>query len=358
MLVSLGVLAVPLFAEKAHAQRVTLQPKEKQRMRTLCPNARTDAQIIQCGGSAVRLACMKIRDELGMLDAPNALSRQSLDMSKRFVDRCLSAVNRRPLRQGNRLIMGWQVALDDWEGANVSIIGAKAQGAKEKQNFGREALDALRQLKCGDLIDVAGRVLGNALPVHEAAKIAWNPAGTCVTQLVSGFACAIPDFFRDIGAMLVGIIGEGTRAPCNGLIRRNPGAALACSVFTYVGKGVQKLTRCVRALIRDKVLMDILISEGWKQGCNYMGGILFDVLMGFVSGGASIPASIARWASKVAGVINPSTWFRIGTKVGRNAVKIGKRTIDLSKGKVHITDVTAQYVQESMRSGTAAQECK
>ncbi len=235
---------------------------------------------------------------------------------------------------------------------------ANAQGAKEKQAFGREALDALKSLKCGDLVDVAGRALGNALPVHEAAKIAFNPAGVCVTQLVSGFACAIPDFARDIGSMFVGIVAEGTKPPCNGLIRQNPGGAAACMVFTYLGKGVQKLKKCVAALIKEKALMEILITEGWKQGCNYMGGIIFDVLIGIVSGGTSVAASIARWAGKIAGNINPSTWFRIGTKVSANKVKLGKFTIDLSKPKQHATDVTAQHVQESVRSGTAAQECR
>jgi hypothetical protein len=96
-----------------------------------------------------------------------------------------------------------------------------------------------------------------------------------------------------------------------------------CGLYYYAKPRVQKMASCLKALYNSsnmKKFWGLLWEEAWKLGCNVLGGIALDVVLGVLTAGSGTVASVAKWVKRIGDALSPSTWMRIASNIGAKTV--------------------------------------
>lgn len=145
---------------------------------------------------------------------------------------------------------------------------------------------------------------------------------TCMDEIQKGFWCAIPDMIKDIGLMIWNSAKAAWnhKEVCLPTMVLNPAAPfmgpLFCGFVYWMKDSITKMVSCFKSL-KGAQIMDILLEEGVKLGCNFVGGLIFDAVLAVLTAGGSTGASVVKWLVKLKDVLSPAKWLQIGGKLAK-----------------------------------------
>ena len=157
--------------------------------------------------------------------------------------------------------------------------------------------------------------------IPRIGKWASRMTGECYSQIQAGFYCAIPDFVKDVWTMIKGSAQYAwkNKWKCLPTAILNPLAPmmppLLCGFAFWMKAQMEKIIKCF-SQISGKKIFQILLEEGIKLGCNIVGGLILDAVLGVFSGGSSVGASLVKWFMKLKSLLGPSALMKVGQKAG------------------------------------------
>jgi hypothetical protein len=170
----------------------------------------------------------------------------------------------------------------------------------------------LKTLDCGKIVEAAANLDPLQMVLNKVPGL-----GACRVELNKGFWCKIPNLVKDIATLLKGALTGAweNKKLCGAVAAATMGTGLiGCGIAMWMGPKLAKVASCFNALRKStgiiNALKTIFSSGGAKKdepkwlgmlkfGCNFVGGILFDVVLAVLTGGGSIAGTISAQIVKM-----------------------------------------------------------
>jgi hypothetical protein len=181
---------------------------------------------------------------------------------------------------------------------------------KEGEKFLKDKLAAvtafLDGLSCEKIVEMGAKfdpmnILLSKVPALQ----------TCRVEMQKGFICKIPNLVKDLVTMLKGSLKGAweNKVLCGSVGLATMGAGLiSCGLAMWAGPKLAKVAQCLNELRKTEGIVNALKAifapgtpdpskpKWWgmmKFGCNFVGGILMDLVIAALTGGGSLAGSIS-----------------------------------------------------------------
>lgn len=169
-----------------------------------------------------------------------------------------------------------------------------------------KAFKHINKFKCGDIVD---KYIIKPILKKLPSPILAVPA-RCYMGVQKGFGCGIFDAIFGTAETLCASIETCMRSKIGrwaSVVNIIPGMAvnyiMGCYIATMVPR-VQSAAKCISALTSSPALQKALAEQAMDFVCEFAGGLVMDVLIGALTGGASAGGSVASKVAKVASLLN------------------------------------------------------
>jgi hypothetical protein len=210
-------------------------------------------------------------------------------------------------------------------------------------NIGKTLCEAVNKAK-GVVEDVGEFVLEKAC--KEAARMSlpgllsiplrqvlpsW--LASCPLKFAEGFLCSIPELLKSAVAIV-----KASPEVC-GPIAAVPGATVVCGLVAMIKNAVPKIISTGKQLLGcfqriGAVQFGIeVMKSAVPELCDFVGGLVFDMVVEILSAGAATGGIVAKYIGKVAHIVHKATEsLKLGNIAIDKLVESGKKVAEVAEG--------------------------